>query len=251
MEGHAQPCLNSGNDFVPDAPHTHKSDICTSQNSPTRTLTDLYLVPHPTTNEPSFRNEELASSSHRSKNRCSPLHLRCTSHQCPSHPHPSDLQSDLKPDSIGHDGCTLQHVSSDPTIDNSSPVDQKLTHFPDRSQRLVGVKSISADLYLIFLLTHSGEVYAWGDNDKGPVLYDGPDYIKSPVKFSLNHVVTISAKGSSSLALRSDGNLYIGGWMLGNSLLPFFTLKNIHCGEINGGFHYSFTETQEGQVVHW
>ncbi|KAL0213920.1 hypothetical protein P9112_006104 [Eukaryota sp. TZLM1-RC] len=60
------------------------------------------------------------------------------------------------------------------------------------------------------LLTHSGEVYGWGDNGGDKVLYHGPLYFLSPIKLSLSDIVAISAGSDHSFALSSEGKLY--GW---------------------------------------
>ncbi|KAL0208059.1 hypothetical protein P9112_010646 [Eukaryota sp. TZLM1-RC] len=122
-----------------------------------------------------------------------------------------------------------------------------------------GVKSISSSGNHTLLLTYSGEVYGWGDNDHGKVLYNGPSRIKSPIKLPLTNIVTISACCDHSLAISSEGKLYGWGWNDDNRIstsegqsLPI-TLINIpyNINEVYGGDGYSFALTQEGKVVKW
>ncbi|KAL0207865.1 hypothetical protein P9112_010452 [Eukaryota sp. TZLM1-RC] len=107
------------------------------------------------------------------------------------------------------------------------------------------------------LLTYSGEVYGWGDNDYGQVLYNGSSSINFPIKLPLTNIVSISAGRNHSLALSSEGKLY--GWGSNNhhqinnstSRLLSITLINIpyNIKEVFGGDNCSFALTQEGQVV--
>ncbi|KAL0210042.1 hypothetical protein P9112_010126 [Eukaryota sp. TZLM1-RC] len=130
---------------------------------------------------------------------------------------------------------------------------------PDRSDRMVGVKSISVGGCHTLLLTYSGEVFGWGSNDYGQVLYDGPESIKSPIKLPSNDIQVISASINHSLALSSDGKLY--GWgsnrlnqikRSSSNNLPIteinipYKIKDVYCGVF-----CSFALTLDGQVVKW
>ncbi|KAL0207867.1 hypothetical protein P9112_010454 [Eukaryota sp. TZLM1-RC] len=125
--------------------------------------------------------------------------------------------------------------------------------------RDLGVQSISVSEEHSLLLTYSGEVYAWGDNDYGLVLHNGSSSINFPIKLPLTNIVSISAGRNHSLALSSQGKLY--GWgstgcnqinMSEKWSLPI-TLINIpyNIKEVFGGDNCSFALTQEGQVVKW
>ncbi|KAL0226116.1 hypothetical protein P9112_013440 [Eukaryota sp. TZLM1-RC] len=103
---------------------------------------------------------------------------------------------------------------------------------PDRSDPVVGVKCISSCYGHTLLLTYSGEVYGWGDNDYGQVLYSGREAIKSPIKLPLTNIISISAGVHRSLALSSKGKLYGWGWnrfyQINNSIndsLPITSIK--------------------------
>ncbi|KAL0214247.1 hypothetical protein P9112_006431 [Eukaryota sp. TZLM1-RC] len=120
-----------------------------------------------TTELSSTVDEDLHSPSHCAFDHCPPFDLPSSSPQSISPPHPSDPQADLKPDSIAHDGYLLQPSSSDHTIEYPAPIDQELAHFPDRSEKVFGVESISVGDVHTLLLTHSGEVYGCGRNDQG------------------------------------------------------------------------------------
>ncbi|KAL0215117.1 hypothetical protein P9112_007301 [Eukaryota sp. TZLM1-RC] len=169
----------------------------------------------------------------------------------------------------GSTGCSSRHRRCTPS---SSPCRPRIESLPSQSHpslssttltnnidREDGVEYISINLGHTLLLTCSGEVYGWGLNDKGQVLYNGPQTIKSPIKLPLTNVVTISAGFSHSLVLTSEGKLY--GW--GNNefnqinlseeeSLPI-TLINIpfNIKKVYGGHLCSFALTPAGQVIKW
>ncbi|KAL0214868.1 hypothetical protein P9112_007052 [Eukaryota sp. TZLM1-RC] len=172
---------------------------------------------------------------------------------------PSDSSTDL---SVRNeiDVCP-PHFSSPQPPTVFTPVSSSTTMdiIPDRSETMVGVKSISSGSGHTLLLTYSGDVYAWGCNDHGQVLYDGPRSIHSSVKLPLQDIVSISAGVDYSLALSSQGKVY--GWgingsnqinMSRESPLPItlinipYNFKEVYCGE-----KCSFALTQEGQVIKW
>ncbi|KAL0214219.1 hypothetical protein P9112_006403 [Eukaryota sp. TZLM1-RC] len=133
------------------------------QNSFSQPVSDVSHDSIPTTTELSSTiDEELQCPSRFSVDHYLLSDLPCSSPQCTSPPHSFDPQSDQKPDSIVNNGCPLQPASSDPTLDHPSPIDQELAHFPDRSEKVFGVKSIFAGKKHIFLLIFSGAVYFWG-----------------------------------------------------------------------------------------
>ncbi|KAL0208034.1 hypothetical protein P9112_010621 [Eukaryota sp. TZLM1-RC] len=115
-----------------------------------------------------------------------------------------------QPDSHGHNRCPLQRASWNPTLGDPCASDQELPRYPDRSDRIVGVKSISCSGFDSLLLTYSGEVYAWGSCDYGQVLPYGHEIIEPPVKFPISNIISISAGLKHCFAVSSDGLLY--GW---------------------------------------
>ncbi|KAL0226598.1 hypothetical protein P9112_013922 [Eukaryota sp. TZLM1-RC] len=123
----------------------------------------------------------------------------------------------------------------------------------------VGVKSISIGYGHTLLLTHSGEVYGWGDNEEGQVLYDGPSNVLSPIKLPLTDIVSISAGYCHSLALSSVGKLFGWGFNEDNqlnisekTLLPLSIIDiPFQTKEISADCGCSFALTPEGQVVQW
>ncbi|KAL0226174.1 hypothetical protein P9112_013498 [Eukaryota sp. TZLM1-RC] len=138
-------------------------------------------------------------------------------------------------------------------------LDSSADILPDRSDLVVGVKCISSGHEHTLFLTYSGEVYVWGDNYCGEVLYHGLEAIKSPIKIPLTNVISISAGFNHSLAISSEGKLYGWGWnrfnqinMSSSIFLPI-TLISIpfNIKETYNGACFSLALTQEGQVVKW
>ncbi|KAL0205983.1 hypothetical protein P9112_001290 [Eukaryota sp. TZLM1-RC] len=228
-----------------------------SQNSFSQPAFDVSHDSILTTTELSSNiDEELRSPSHCSVHHCLFSDLPCSSPQSTSPPHSSDPQPDRTPDSNAHNGCPLQHAPSDPLLDHPSPCDQQPAHFPDRSERMGGVKSISCCYFCSLLLTYSGEVYAWGRFGYGHVPLNRPAIFKSPVKLPINNIIYISADRDHCCALSSDGLLY--GWgNRGNdhavNMPPKITLINSPyffkeiCSSSNSS--ESFGLTAEGKVI--
>ncbi|KAL0216622.1 hypothetical protein P9112_008806 [Eukaryota sp. TZLM1-RC] len=63
----------------------------------------------------------------------------------------------------------------------------------------------------VLLLTTTGKVYGWGDNEHSQVFFSGPCEIPTPTKLPLSDVISISAGSKYSLALTSEGSLYAWG----------------------------------------
>ncbi|KAL0207148.1 hypothetical protein P9112_012859 [Eukaryota sp. TZLM1-RC] len=170
---------------------------------------------------------------------------------------PNDLSMsplpDQKPPHSDRDGLSIDSYH----FAIGTPHEGLLGSYP--TDRKSVVNQASSSFHHTLLLTYSGEVYAWGCNDKGQVLYDGPKAIKSPIKLPITNISTISAGNAHSFALSSDGELY--GWgsnelnqinMSNNKLLPI-TQINIpyNIKEVFGGHDCSFALTEEGQVLKW
>ncbi|KAL0209975.1 hypothetical protein P9112_010059 [Eukaryota sp. TZLM1-RC] len=198
--------------------------------------------------------------------------------------HPSSRTTDLSPDKENSFRLSLTSSVNDDTKSSlpstafPSAMDVAPNHYiiqessissacedvsadpnPDRSDRMVGIKSISVGGCHTLLLTYSGEVFGLGSNDYGQVLYDGPESIKSPIKLPLNDIQVISASINHSLSLSFDGKLYGWGRNRLNQInrsskdkLPI-TKINIPCKikEVYCGVFCSFALTHEGQVVKW
>ncbi|KAL0205995.1 hypothetical protein P9112_001302 [Eukaryota sp. TZLM1-RC] len=228
-----------------------------SQNSFSQDASDVFHDSIPTTTILSSTiDEELRSPSHCSVHHSLPSDLPCSSPQSTFPPHSSDPQPDRTPDSNAHNRCPLQHAPSDPLLDHPSPCDQQPAHFPDRSERMGGVKSISCGKFGSLLLTYSGEVYAWGRFGYGHVPLNRPAIFKSPVKLPINNIIYISADWDHCFALSSDGLLY--GWgNRGNdhavNMPPKITLINspYFFKEICSSSNHSksFGLTAEGKVI--
>ncbi|KAL0206909.1 hypothetical protein P9112_012620 [Eukaryota sp. TZLM1-RC] len=135
------------------------------------------------------------------------------------------------------------------------------TPFADRSGPKVGVKTISVSKFPnhTLLLTYCGEVYGWGYNYYGEVLFNGPQMVKLPVKLPISNIISISAGYCHSLALSFDGKLF--GWgsnvfnqleMSSSCLLPITLIKvPYHIKEIYCGHKSSFALTMEGHIIIW
>ncbi|KAL0208477.1 hypothetical protein P9112_011064 [Eukaryota sp. TZLM1-RC] len=205
----------------------------------------------PSITELSSTAEESLSPPLRSINHPSLSPVSCTASQSTSPLHPCEPQSDSTSDVIGCDGCSLQKSSSEPVIGDSSPCEKAPAPFPDRSDTTVGVKSIVVGYCgNAFLLTYSGEVYGWGCNRYESVLYNGPNFIKSPVKLPLNDVINIVCCGSCSFAITSSGSFYGWGGNQDDLSMPI-TPINIpyNFKEVCSGKYCVHALTHDGQVV--
>ncbi|KAL0207012.1 hypothetical protein P9112_012723 [Eukaryota sp. TZLM1-RC] len=128
-----------------------------------------------------------------------------------------------------------------------------------RSDTIDGAEFISCNSRHTLLLTLSGEVYGWGDNDYDQVLYQGPETIQSPIKLPLTNVASISTGVTHSFALSSEGKLFGWGWN-GSNLISMSSSHSLPITPINipynikevyGGDDDSFALTQEGKAVVW
>ncbi|KAL0214080.1 hypothetical protein P9112_006264 [Eukaryota sp. TZLM1-RC] len=168
-------------------------------------------------------------------------------HSLPSHA-PFSTAMELSYDEEPASRSSMRNYSDKKTADT----------IPDRSGIMVGVKSISVGDAHSLLLTYSGDVYGWGYNYDGQVLYNGPQTIKSPIKSSLKSIISISAGAMHSLALCSDGQLYGWGWNRDNQI-NMSSFKSLPITPINVpynikqvyGSRCSFALTHEGQVIKW
>ncbi|KAL0209209.1 hypothetical protein P9112_011796 [Eukaryota sp. TZLM1-RC] len=228
-----------------------------SQNSCSQDASDVCHDSISTTMELSSTvDEELRSPSNCSVHHILFSDLSRSFPQSTSPPHSSDPQPDRTPDSNAHNGCPLQHAPSDSPLDHPSLCDQQPAHFPERSERMGGVKSISCSDFCSLLLTYSGEVYAWGRCGDGQVPPNIPAIFKPPVKLPINNIISISADLDHCFALSSDGLLY--GWgNRGNDhavmMPPKITLINspYFFKEIYSSNNHSksFGLTAEGKVI--
>ncbi|KAL0214085.1 hypothetical protein P9112_006269 [Eukaryota sp. TZLM1-RC] len=126
----------------------------------------------------------------------------------------------------------------------------------DRSVLMFGVKSISVGVDQTLLLTHSGEVYCWGNNCYGEVLPYGPEIIKLPIKLPLYGLISISAGDSHLLALSSEGKLYKLDRTvfecereMAYALNPMSINIPYSIKEVYGGDEASIALTHDGRVV--
>ncbi|KAL0207904.1 hypothetical protein P9112_010491 [Eukaryota sp. TZLM1-RC] len=92
----------------------------------------------------------------------------------------------------------LQHGATLLDLSNHSLIRQDSSHSPH-------FLSPPIDREVWVILTYSGEVYAWGYNDYGQVLYNGSSSINFPIKLPLTNILSISVGRNHSLALSSEG----------------------------------------------
>ncbi|KAL0213781.1 hypothetical protein P9112_005965 [Eukaryota sp. TZLM1-RC] len=203
-----------------------------------------------------------------SQNNCS-LQDQSISLCCPTNPLPQ-----LIPDSVDthQSKCpgTVDNVSYisfpdfAPVFPNHHHSSQCAHSFSNFVNRESGVKCVSVGDGHTLLLTYSGEVYSWGCNDVGQVLFGGPRNITSPIKLPLSNIVTISAGYKNSFAVSVGGQLHYWGryhdsninvesssnkW---NESSLFLTLNSpYNIKELYAGRKLSFALTYEGQVVKW
>ncbi|KAL0205150.1 hypothetical protein P9112_000457 [Eukaryota sp. TZLM1-RC] len=232
-----------------------------SQNSCSQDASDVFHDSIPTTTILSSTiDEELRSPSHCSVDHCLPSDLPCSSPQSTFPPHSSDPQSDLKPDSNAHNRCPLHHASSDPSLEDPYASDQELAHFPDRSDKLVGVKSISCGRFHSLLFTHSGEVYFWGSSRSNGREYDYFDDTLTLSSFSNFIPTLLPFKEFDSLVSLLDSLFVWYFYLKGPEFMKYFDLWNIPyklkefyfptCNCRNFPFSF-FALTEGGKVIHF
>ncbi|KAL0226217.1 hypothetical protein P9112_013541 [Eukaryota sp. TZLM1-RC] len=208
--------------------------------------------------------ESDAYHSHSTSSQISSVVLSTTGDRSPHGnvlPCPSSLCPPVPVDTAEYFECRHRRCSSSAALSrarsDSSVFWSQISHSP--IDREVGVKCISSGFYHTLLLTYSGEVYGWGDNVNGQVLYHGLEVIKSPIKIPLTNIISISAGFNHSHAISSEGKLYGWGWnrfnqinMSSSSILPI-TLIMIpyNFKEIFNGACFSLALTTEGQVIKW
>ncbi|KAL0205391.1 hypothetical protein P9112_000698 [Eukaryota sp. TZLM1-RC] len=158
------------------------------------------------------------------------------------------------------DSCSSMKVSSiEQRLMSLNFDDRSANPIPDQQDSKVGVRSIAIGSRHCLLVTYSGEVYGWGDNCWGQVLYSGPRSITSPVKLPLYNIVTISAGHEFSLALTSEGKLFGWGSNQFNQIIMsidhYLPVTRIHIPynikEIYGAIVHSVALTCEGKVIFW
>ncbi|KAL0219282.1 hypothetical protein P9112_004935 [Eukaryota sp. TZLM1-RC] len=162
----------------------------------------------------------------------------------------------LSPSDNAHDGHPLNTTVCHSTNHSLSSIAN--SHHIASSGPQFGVRCVSVGFAHTLLLTSSGEVYGWGCNAHGQVIYNGPTTIILPIKLPITSITSISAGNDHSLAFSSQGQLYGWGSNEDNQIIKSFdtllpiTLINIpyNIKEVYGDV-FSSALTQEGQVVKW
>jgi alpha-tubulin suppressor-like RCC1 family protein len=111
------------------------------------------------------------------------------------------------------------------------------------------------------VVTESGDVYAWGDNDAGQVGVAQPAVVLTPQSVSgLSGVIRVAAGDSHNLALSSDGTVWSWGGNETGQLGDGTTTSNFAPARITGlsavvgiaaGAHHSVAWTADGAVWVW
>ncbi|KAL0214890.1 hypothetical protein P9112_007074 [Eukaryota sp. TZLM1-RC] len=128
------------------------------------------------------------------------------------------------------------------------------------SNNLRGIRCVSSSSKHTLLLTSNGQIYAWGDNAFGQVLFNGPNPVRLPVRLGLPSVACIAAGQTHSLALCVDGSVY--GWgkndskqltMSSRRELPLtrIPLNSYSIHRVYAGNRCSFALTNDRKVIYW
>ncbi len=152
---------------------------------------------------------------------------------------------------------------------NSSAKYSTVPVMVDTSGALKGKKiiAIAAGFYHGMALTSYGKVYTWGNNQNGQLGNNSNTNSKVPVavKMSGKNVIAITAGGSFSLALATNGRIYSWGannvGQLGNSgkesnipvSVKYYSgvLEGKHIVDIASGTDFSLALSCKGDVYSW
>ncbi|HKZ79229.1 MAG TPA: chitobiase/beta-hexosaminidase C-terminal domain-containing protein, partial [Pyrinomonadaceae bacterium] len=136
---------------------------------------------------------------------------------------------------------------------------------PVQVEDLMFVKAVSAGVHLSVALKADGTVWTWGTNEHGQLgtgLLD-VTYSSRPVRVTnLSSVVAIAAGASHTLALKSDGTVWVWGWnsigelgIGGSDFAPHPTPTQVQglprIWLIAAGSETSFAAAEDGSVWAW
>jgi alpha-tubulin suppressor-like RCC1 family protein len=123
----------------------------------------------------------------------------------------------------------------------------------------VPIVDLVSGWYHVLALTKDHQVYGWGGNSDGELGLGPGDRTNkpSPILLPLRKIQKIAAGGAHSLALNSDGELYIWGWYKDNNLgrfqenvlTPELILKDV-CEIACGGTH-NLALMKNGTLFAW
>ncbi|MBI2472804.1 MAG: IPT/TIG domain-containing protein [Planctomycetes bacterium] len=133
---------------------------------------------------------------------------------------------------------------------------------PVQVSSLSGVTAIVAGLYHSLALKSDGTVWAWGWNNYGQLGDGGTNWSSStPIQVSgISGVIAISGRRDHSLALKSDGTVWVWGWnedgQLGdgtttNRSTPVQVSSISSIAAIAGGDSHSLALKSDGTVWAW
>ena len=146
-----------------------------------------------------------------------------------------------------------------------------LGEYPDSSDspifipNLINIIQVSAGSFHSLVLTNDGQVYGFGDNAQGEIIYanyieddDIVNYIWDPILIpGLNNIIQISAGDGYSLALNKFGDVFAWGWNengeLGFEHHIIIKIPRIIPGlgniiQISAGYSHSLALTNDGKV---
>ena len=78
-------------------------------------------------------------------------------------------------------------------------------------EQITDIKYIAASEQNSFILTHNGELYSWGRNDKGELGLGHNTDVTIPTKISLEKKIKQIAPGAFAVALTDEGEIYTWG----------------------------------------
>jgi alpha-tubulin suppressor-like RCC1 family protein len=137
--------------------------------------------------------------------------------------------------------------------------DDEIRETPQKVPIPVHIIDLVSGWYHVLALTKDCQVYGWGGNSDGELGLGPGDRTNklSPILLPLRKIQKIAAGGAHSLALNSDGELYIWGWYKDNNLgrfqenvlTPELILKDVQ--DVACGSTHNLALKKNGTLFAW
>lgn len=127
----------------------------------------------------------------------------------------------------------------------------------DDGLNMLKFEKVVVDIYNTAAVTSNGDLYCWGDNEKGQIGNNSTQRQERPIKV-LSNVLDVVLDHQNCMALTEDGKLYswgynyfgqVGNGNTRNQVVPIKILDNVK--SVYSGYHCNGAITNDGDLYCW